>query len=949
MKTKWLAASYPEDFSGVGQSNVDTAGDFDRGWEDILETIANRPEFHSAVSLTPLPGNEDASLPFLSFVEPFLHLARERWTEAIPELGFGPETVEVDQLSLVNSLLVALGEQLHDIASRALAMELHIADLTNELTGQTASERLHSFAESKLRDPKFFRATLEEYPVLGRLLATRTLYWIQFSLEALSHFVQHFPNIQALMDGTFGKLAEVRGGVSDPHNRGRSVLFFVSNSDQIVVYKPRSMAVDVCVQSLLAYLNDQGFPCPFYVQRVLDCEVCGWVPYVEPKECQSVEEVQRFFFRQGAYLAIWHLLDGNDFHAENVIAHGEHPLYIDVETLFQTPFFQFDSGTAEGIASQYLFDSPLRTGLLPVLAYPSEGQPGVEFSGLGGDESEVTYSVEWLDTEGDDLPVFRRSSFPLPPFDNLPMLDGKRMKAVDFLSFIEKGFEWIYRFFAERKQELTAQGGILDRFRRVRIRYVIRSTQHYYNFLQAGNHPDYLKSGRDREKLLDRLYLGTKRYPLRKQFVPHEKRDLLYGDIPLFTTQPDSRDVRDAQGRCVVTMSQASGWDRVMRRLDLLGEDDLAKSLAIIRKTILSTKRERMDVQGGGGDSRPTAVEVSGGDVLGCLRGIANHLVDQAFWNPLRTEATWIGFQCNRFGQWSYDVLDGSLSDGLVGLSLLLVGTGTMLKEGSYIDTGLAAFHTLLGSKRPIRRADVLYGSVMLHRFLGDVRYAEWAREQAGLLIREVRENRLENVVSLFEAAKASVCYWEADQTEAARTAVNEIAARLYQKLLQDGQGKEWVLPLVKRLERLGVASAGALNFERPSLHNLSQWERLHVLADCLGLDGEPGACFKSIEGEIAEGEFQQLAQQSLPNDGYASGTAGAVEVLLLGGQCFNDPDCIRQAAKLAQKLAARTGWTFASPSSSDTPGLYRGVSGIAYALLRSSFPEKVPPFALYM
>jgi type 2 lantibiotic biosynthesis protein LanM len=942
MITKWLAASYLDDSPCFRQQNVDAVGGIDRGWENILASIAKRPEFHSAISLTPIPGNEALSLPFVSFVEPFLHYARERWAKTITDLRFRRETVEVDRNSLVNSLLVALGDQLHDIASRVLAMELHIADLKNEVTGQTASERLRSFAESKLRDPQFFWAALEEYPVLGRLLATRTLYWIQFSLEALNHFVQHYPKIQEIVDGTFGKLVEVRGGASDPHNRGRCVLFFESDSNRMVVYKPRSMAVDVCVQSLLSYLNEQGFPYPFYIQRILDCEDCGWVPYFEPMACQSVEEVQRFFFRQGAYLAIWYLLDGNDFHAENVIAHGEHPLYIDVETLFQTPFYQFDSRTAEGIASQFLSDSPLRTGLLPVLSYPSEGQPGVELSGLGGDQSDITYSVEWLDTDGDDLPIFRRSLFHLPPFDNLPMLGGKRMRAVDFLAFIEKGFEWVYRFFVERKQELTGQGGILNRFRPVRIRYVIRSTQHYYNFLQAGNHPDYLQSGRDREMLLDRLYLGTTRYPLRKQFVPHEKRELLHGDIPLFTTQPDSRDVRDAQGTCVVTLSQESGWERVLRRLDLLGEEDLAKSLAIIRNAILSTKRERVDVQGEGGSRQGTEVEVRGEDVLGCLRGIANHLVDQAFLNPLRTEATWIGFQCNRFGQWSYDLLDGSLSDGLVGLSLLLVGTGMMLNEGTFIDTGLAAFQTVLGSKRPVRRADVLYGSMTLYRFLGDVRYAEWAREQAGLLIREVRENRLENVVSLFEAAKASACFWEADQTEAARTAVNEIAERLYQKLQQDSQGKEWVLPLAKRLERLGAASPGSLNLGRPSLWNLSLWERLHVLADSLRLEGEPSACFETGEKEL-------LALQSLHNDGYASGTAGAVEALLLGGQCFNEPDCIRQAARLGQALAARKGWTFDSPSPSDTPGLYRGVSGIGYALLRSSFPEKVPPFALYM
>lgn len=427
MKTSWHRASYLEDSPDSLKSIVDADGRMDQGWEKILESIAERPEFHSPILLRPVSEKDTLSLPFVAFIEPFLHYAREILKKKITDLRFGRQTVEVDRDSLLNSLLFALGEQLHEIASRVLVLELHIANLKNELTGQTVSDQLQSFAESKLRNVYFFWKTLKEYPVLGRLLATRTLYWIEFSLEALNHYVQHYPKMQEILGVTFGKLVEVRGGASDTHNRGRCVLFFVSDSNQILVYKPRSMAVDACVQSLLSYLNEQGFPHPFYIQRILDCEVCGWVSYIEPMECQSVEEVQRYFYRQGAYLALWYLLDGNDFHAENMIAHGEHPIYVDLETLFQTPFYQFDNHTAEGIASQFLSDSPLRTGLLPVLSFQSEGQPGVELSGLGGDQPNITYSVEWLDTDGDDLPVFRRSLYHLPPFDNLPMLRGKRM------------------------------------------------------------------------------------------------------------------------------------------------------------------------------------------------------------------------------------------------------------------------------------------------------------------------------------------------------------------------------------------------------------------------------------------------------------------------------------------------------------------------------------------
>lgn len=379
-----------------------------------------------------------------------------------------------------------------------------------------------------------------------------------------------------------------------------------------------------------------------------------------------------------------------------------------------------------------------------------------------------------------------------------------------------------------------------------------------------------------------------------------------------------------------------------MRRMDAMGEEDLAKSIAIIRNAILSTKREIGDLQGEGEKSIWTEVEVREEDVLRCLHGIAKHLIDKAFINPARTEATWVGFQYNRFDQWSYDLLDVSLSDGLVGISLFLVCTGNMLNERSFIDAGLAAFQTILRSKRPVCRADLLYGGMTLYRFLGEIRYAELAREQVPLLISDVRENRLGNFVSLFEAVKASLYYLEADQSELACIAVKETADRLFQKLQNDNQGKEWILLLAKRLERLGMTFSGSLDLGRPVFSNFSLWERLHVLADSLLLGGQISESFGSSEKEL-------LTLQNVYKDSYTSGKAGMVEALLLGGRCFNEPDCVRQAKKLCQALATRKSWTYDSPSQSDTPGLYRGLSGVGYALLRSSFPEKVPPFALYM
>ena len=44
--------------------------------------------------------------------------------------------------------------------------------------------------------------------------------------------------------------------------------------------------------------------------------------------------MRRFYHRQGALLALLYVLDGTDMHYENLIAVGEQPVLVDVETLF---------------------------------------------------------------------------------------------------------------------------------------------------------------------------------------------------------------------------------------------------------------------------------------------------------------------------------------------------------------------------------------------------------------------------------------------------------------------------------------------------------------------------------------------------------------------------------------------------------------------------------------
>ena len=74
--------------------------------------------------------------------------------------------------------------------------------------------------------------------------------------------------------------------------------------------------------------------CRFAFLTILDRGDYGWVEYVEHRSCASDEEIRRYYRRTGNFLCLVYALNGSDFHFENMIADGEHPVPIDLETIY---------------------------------------------------------------------------------------------------------------------------------------------------------------------------------------------------------------------------------------------------------------------------------------------------------------------------------------------------------------------------------------------------------------------------------------------------------------------------------------------------------------------------------------------------------------------------------------------------------------------------------------
>ncbi|MGP1665544.1 MAG: DUF4135 domain-containing protein, partial [Rhodanobacter sp.] len=102
-----------------------------------------------------------------------------------------------------------------------------------------------------------FCELFEEKPVLLRLIATLTRQWINTTREFLSRLDADLPTIrrELLKHAAQELVADIQGGLSDPHNHGRAVQIVTFEDGSRIVYKPKDIRLDAKWTSLVEDLN----------------------------------------------------------------------------------------------------------------------------------------------------------------------------------------------------------------------------------------------------------------------------------------------------------------------------------------------------------------------------------------------------------------------------------------------------------------------------------------------------------------------------------------------------------------------------------------------------------------------------------------------------------------------------------------------------------------------
>ena len=694
----------------LGESNkvLEEQHNFSPAWVSELKQVLSNADFFNSISdiSSILPKQQEQNKNwkrfwFLNLVKPFIGWARSRLRKGVHELLKVYQSPPFDPATIENLLLKELPSLLLSLIERTLVLELNVARLEGILTGETAQERFQSFVQHLSQDSTAFNL-FKEYPTLTRQIIVHINNWVDFRLEALQHLCADWNDIRATFSSVTdpGLLTKINSNVGDLHRRGRSVLILKFSSNFQLVYKPRSLAVDLHFYELLTWLNEIGCQPKLQTQKVLDRESYGWVNYITAKGCSSKEEVQRFYKRQGCYLALLYALEASDLHYENLIAVGEHPVLVDLESLFQPHIDKLNLNPSVALNIDIAQSSVLRIAMLPQRWWLNSEFEGVEISGLGGAKEQLLPDRELhLEGIGTDEMRFVRKQAKTLGGRNLPKLADVEVNPLDYLEDIVTGFTSMYQLLVQHRQALLSNSSPLFRFAKDEMRIILRPTRSYSSLLYESLHPDLLRNTIDRDLFFDKLWLDVKQSPSLAEVIKYEKEDLFNGDIPLFLTRPGSCDLWSSCGEKIARFFDKSGMNLVRDRLQHLNEQDLAHQVWVIRASLatLSSPLELASVRNTD-YSKILSEETYNSERLRQQSLIASEAVGKRLealaWHN-QDKSNWLGLSMINQETWGLIPLETSLYEGLPGVIMFLAYLGAILEEKRYTFLANSALMTL--------------------------------------------------------------------------------------------------------------------------------------------------------------------------------------------------------------------------------------------------------------
>lgn len=302
-----------------------------------------------------------------------------------------------------------------------------ISDMNNYkqkeiLQGENKYERFQSYMHIRFGDMFKVRQFYDNYPYAMRILITRTKYLkknIKLLIERLNEEFLEFKNGLFIKGNT---ISSIEMSMGDTHNKGESVSIINFAGDQKVVYKPKNLKVVEEIDKFMEFSNE-NLQSSFYITKKMVTEKYTFEEFISQRDVSNLKDIATFYENYGELLGLAYILNGSDFHFENIIANKEYPVIIDMETYFhQTTPLKYDEDV-KSIIREKLSESVIASSMLPFEIMKERSNDkvrGIDLSGLSFGRHKFPFNILILKDAGTDEMRFEWDEAYMNECNNVP-------------------------------------------------------------------------------------------------------------------------------------------------------------------------------------------------------------------------------------------------------------------------------------------------------------------------------------------------------------------------------------------------------------------------------------------------------------------------------------------------------------------------------------------------
>jgi len=864
-----------------------------------------------------------------------------------------------------NSLLRSLMTKLLELAHKAIVLDINIARVTGELTEKTSHGRYCEYFE-RFKDINIVDEFYGKYPVLTRILSSCTINFIDYVLEFCERYNFRKEEVfRSLGIASHTELETIEFDMGDTHEGGKSVLMLKFDDGSKVVYKPKNLAIAHAYNEFCEKLNYWAGEIYIKTHKIICYEEYTFEEFVPFQGGKSKKDIKQFYINFGRLSALLFCLKGSDFHRENVIASGIYPVAIDLETLIQRPNkTEYDKNFYLKQKKILLDSSIARTAMFP----NGTSNNKIDMSAFDGREQEVPYETEIVVDEKLDTIRYEYKTQTTGVSDNQACLEGEEINAFDYVEEVIRGFSELYQLMIKHKKEIIQS---LDVFKNKKNRILVRNTLNYARLQQMALHPKYLRNAVEREKIFENMW----RYCLEeKKIHKSEVMDMLENDIPVFYSDVSSKNVFDAKGNIIENYYDIDGYETLVQEIEGMSSQAMKQQISIIR--LLTHRYSPIE------KSRTKIIplqeilkdRISSKNYIEVSMKIADNLMNRALNDSTNTIVAYNDIVQTENGKWTVDLLKNDFYGGYSGIELffrrLFMLTGKSkynrfaekLYKSAKISAKVSTVNSAMGGKWSeltvvIMGAGGLVEEDILHRFREileeEVDYTDWSIGGASLI---------------------QLAYLQYEKNM--KKEFLSIAENMLNKLLKQTQEKSSLGGFAHGYSSLAYLFGKAYKFTKKDVYlkaclkflkmdnnyfvpEKQEWEdgRIEKGADnahwCHGSLGiglsrlliyyECGIREKWIQADIEVANRSVMSSFLSQDDTLCHGNMGKVDYCIEVYKATNNREYLDYAKKIINYIIEKGEFNTGGPEEIPMLGMFTGVTGIGYELLRMVDIQNIP------